>query len=67
MIITIPDRDLRSVYVFMFQCQVNIMCQLVTLPPPLMKKCVSHLIWTVVHNHRIGLGHVSLAVDIILL
>ena len=32
MVITSPERDLRSVYVFMFQCEVNVMCQLVTKP-----------------------------------
>ena len=29
--ITSPERDLSSVYVFMFQSEVNVMCQLVTL------------------------------------
>ena len=32
MVITSPERDLRSVYVFMFQCEVNVMCQLNTKP-----------------------------------
>ena len=71
MVITSPERDLRSVCVFMFQYELIVVChdqlndQLVTLPPPL-KKCVPHLIRIVVHNHDIELGYVSLAVDTVL-